>query len=134
MKFAKKVIPILYHEKEVKPELSKNEKKAMKGEMELDVIEEPQDHLTVEDDKWLEELLTEKRKGPLEVSVILKDDMKDICKQVMAHWYNVKGKDFKRYAEENFDTKWSAMDNNKKGQIFYEEGKRFIKDFTLGII
>ena len=48
----------------------------MNNEVTLNVISEPQDHFTVDDDHYLKSLISDKRKGPLAVSVIIKDDMK----------------------------------------------------------
>ena len=84
------VIPAIYDEAAVTPAISAAEKKAMKGEMTLNVVMEPAEHFTAEDDSYLGNILSDHRKGPLEVSVILKDDMKDVCKDLMGHWYNLK--------------------------------------------
>ena len=73
------MIPAIYTESLVTPTISTAEKKAMKSEMELSVVNEPSEHFNTDDDAWLGGLLSDKRKGPLEVSVLLKDDMKEIC-------------------------------------------------------
>mgnify|MGYP002396078329 CR=1 FL=1 len=106
----------------------------MKGEITLNVVMEPQDHFNAEDDSYLGNILSEKRKGPLEVSVILKDDMKDVCKDLMAHWYNLKGAEYDEYQRINFEKKWEVLDNRHAGQIYYEEAKKFIRDYIGGTI
>ena len=87
----------------------------MKGEMTLNVVQEPMDHFTIDDDHYLRDLLAEKRKGPLAVSVILKDDMKTICAEVMSHWYNLHGAENTAYENKNFDAKWKVLDNRHQG-------------------
>ena len=91
------------------------EKKAMKDEMTLNVVMEPSEHFTAEDDSYLGNLLDEKRKGPLELSVILKDDMKEICKDLVGHWYNLKDAEYTNYESVNFDKKWEVLDNKHAG-------------------
>ena len=91
------------------------EKKAMKDEMTLNVVMEPSEHFTAEDDSYLGHLLDEKRKGPLELSVILKDDMKEICKDLVGHWYNLKDAEYTNYENVNFDKKWEVLDNKHAG-------------------
>ena len=91
------------------------ERKAMKDEMTLNVVMEPSEHFTAEDDSYLGALLDEKRKGPLELSVILKDDMKEICKDLVGHWYNLKDGEYTNYENVNFDKKWEVLDNKHAG-------------------
>ena len=102
--------------------------------MTLDLVAEPMDHFTTEDDAFLHKLLNEKKKGTGYETVIIKDDMKDIAKDVMDHWYAVKGADFQDFMTKNFDKKWSVLDNRGKGQIEYDEGLKFIRDFIGGMI
>ena len=83
--------------------------------MTLDLVSEPMDHFTVEDDSFLKTLLNEKKKGEGYNTVIIKDDMKDIAKDVMGHWYAVKGGDFTDFMSKNFDKKWAVLDNRGKG-------------------
>ena len=63
----------------------------MKGTIELNIINEPMDHFTMEDDNFLKSLIEEKKKGEGYKSVLLKDDMKAVAATVMKHWYNVDG-------------------------------------------
>ena len=49
------------------------------------------------------------------MSVVLKDDMKYICKKVMYHWYNIKADDYKQYQNKYFNDKWDRMDPGNKG-------------------
>ena len=87
------MIPLVFDENAVKTTVSAAEKKAMNSEMTLDIVAEPMDHFTTEDDAFLHKLLNEKKKGEGYNTVIIKDDMKDIAKDVMDHWYAVKGAD-----------------------------------------
>ena len=106
----------------------------MNNEVTLNVISEPQDHFTVDDDHYLKSLISDKRKGPLAVSVIIKDDMKQICSEVMAHWYNIKENDNTNYEKRFFDEKWKVLDNRHQGQIEYEEAQKFVRDYIGGMI
>ena len=60
--------------------------------------------------------------------------MKDITKEVMDHWYNVRGKDYDNYQARFFDKKWAVLDNSGKGQIEFDEGLKFVRDFISGMI
>ena len=74
--------------------MNAEEKKAMSGPVELNVIEEPMDHFTTFDDSYLKQLLNDNMKGSGYNTYIIKDDMKNVAEQVMAHWYNIKGFEF----------------------------------------
>ena len=87
----------------------------MKGEIELNVVEEPMDHFTTEDDSFLHRLISDKQKGEGATAVILKSDMKEVAGEVMAHWYNIKGADFEQYMTKNFDSKWKTLDQSHMG-------------------
>jgi len=65
----------------------------MKKNIELNVVEEPMDHFTTDDDNYLKRLVEEKKKGESFRAVIVKDDMMQICDDVMGHWFNIKGQD-----------------------------------------
>jgi len=41
--------------------------------------------------------------------------MKDITKEVMDHWYNVRGEDYTNYQNRYFEKKWGVLDNSGKG-------------------
>ena len=41
--------------------------------------------------------------------------MKQICAEVMAHWYNIKGQDYANYEKRFFDEKWKVLDNRHQG-------------------
>ena len=72
------MIPQVYDEKIVTETISEAEKKAMQGNITLNVVEEPMDHFTTEDDSFLHRLINEKGKGEGYNQVILKDDMKQV--------------------------------------------------------
>ena len=57
------VLPYIYNDKKFSEQISAVEKTAMKGEVELNVIEEPMDHFTTFDDDYLKKLLNEEKKG-----------------------------------------------------------------------
>ena len=101
--------------------MTEDEQKAMKGEMTLNVVTEPQDHFTTDDDTYLHKLLDEKKKGEGYSTTVLKTDMDDICRTVMSHWYNFKDAEYDEYKAKNFDQKWKELDNNNMGQLEYEE-------------
>ena len=63
----------------------------MKGTIELNIINEPMEHFTTDDDGFLKSLIEEKKKGEGYKSVLLKEDMKTVAGTVMKHWYNVEG-------------------------------------------
>lgn len=110
------MFPYLYDETKVTPDLSKKELEMMQsGDVRLNVIEEPMDHFTTVDDSFLKNLITKKQKQDNNIYVVLKDDMKDITKEVMDHWYNVTGKQYDNYHKRYFDKKWSVIDNSGKG-------------------
>ena len=66
----------------------------MKGEVQLNVMAEPMEHFTTFDDNYLSSLISSHKTGDGLSAVVLKDNMKDVCKEVMAHWYNIKGDEF----------------------------------------
>jgi hypothetical protein len=41
--------------------------------------------------------------------------MGDICREVMAHWYNIKDQDYEDYYNKFFDEKWKQLDNSNMG-------------------
>ena len=114
--------------------MSEEEKKAMKGEVLLDIVEEPMDHFTTWDDNYLSQLLRDHKTGEGLNCVILKDKMKELVQEVMGHWYNIKGAEFDDYVSKNFDKKWLVLDNRNKGQIDYDEGTKFIRDFISATV
>ena len=101
----------------------------MQEEIHLNIVNEPMEHYTNEDDIYLDELIKKKKKGESYMSVVLKDDMKYICKKVMNHWYNIKSDDYKQYQNKYFNDKWDRMDPGNKGQLEVDEAKKFIRDF-----
>lgn len=58
-----KLIPIVYDEKSASPKISSQERQVMKGNIELNVFEEPMEHFTTEDDTYLKKLVEEKKRG-----------------------------------------------------------------------
>ena len=92
------------------------------------------DHFTNEDDNFLHRIISDKQKGEGIRAVILKDDMKDVTSQVMAHWFNVKDGDLQAYMQKNFDSKWKVLDQKGMGQIEIEDGVKFVRDFIGGTI
>ena len=75
----------------------------MSGEVELSVIQEPQDHFTSEDDTYLHKLISPKEKGNGASCAVLKEDMKEITNDVMGHWYNLHGAEMTDYNNKFFD-------------------------------
>lgn len=67
----------------------------MQEDIHLNVVNEPMEHYTNDDDIYLDELIKKKKKGYDYMTILMKDDLKYICKKVMSHWYNIKGDDFK---------------------------------------
>ena len=82
----------------------------MKGEMTLSVVTEPMDHFTTEDEAYLKKLLDSKKKDDGSKSVVLRDDMQEVARDVMAHWYNIKGQDFDAYYNRFFSDQWNRHD------------------------
>jgi hypothetical protein len=56
--------------------------------------------------KKLKLLISKKKKGESFRAVVLKNDMKLIGEDIMAHWYGIKGKDYIDYMNRYFDEKW----------------------------
>ena len=106
----------------------------MQGPVELSVVTEPMDHFTTFDDNYLTKLISEQKKGTGYEAVLLKDGMKQVATEVMAHWYNIKGADLENYMSRFFDVKWKVLDNRNKGQIEFDEGIKFIRDFISGMV
>lgn len=106
----------------------------MKGTIELNVVEEPMDHFTTEDDNYLKKLVEDKKRGESFRAVVVKDDMMTICTDVMAHWFNVKGQDNQNYMNRYFFAKWNNMDNSGKGEIQIDEAIKFIRDYISGMV
>ena len=102
--------------------------------MELNVILEPMDHFTQEDESFLQKLISKKKKGESFRAVVLKNDMKLIGEEVMKHWYGIKGKDYLDYMNRYFDEKWNAFDARGKDQIDIDEADKFIREFISGMV
>ena len=100
------VLNYIYDEQKVTPTVSDAEKKAMAGEVILDVVEEPMEHFTTWDDNYLSQLLREHKTGEGLNCVILKDKMIELVQEVMGHWYNIKRAEYEDFAAKNFDKKW----------------------------
>ena len=124
----------MYMEKSATSTVSDLEKKAMQGPITLNIVEEPMEHFTNEDDTFLSNLIREKKKGEGYKAVLLKKDMIDVASTVMGHWYNLHEADMANYLDKNFNTKWEGFDNNNKGEIDYDEGMKFIRDFISGMV
>ena len=106
----------------------------MQGPITLNVINEPMDHFTTEDDGFLKSLIDDKKKGEGYKTVLLKDDMKSVASTVMSHWYNIQGTELSNYMARFFDQKWAVLDNSNKGEIDYDESIKFVRDFIGGMI
>ena len=106
----------------------------MKSDMILSVIEQPMDHFTTEDDAFLRKLLDAKKKGEGYKTALLRDDMQEVCRDVMEHWYNIKGKDYENYFQRFFADKWKLHDTSSQGQLEYDEAMKFIRDFGGAVI
>lgn len=128
------VLPYLFDEKKVTSTISAAEKEAMKKDVELNIIVEPMDHFSNEDDTFLSNLLRENQSGSGANVVYVKSKMKGVAREVMEHWYNLHGADLDNYMDRFFDNKWKVLDNRNKGQIELEEGMKFIRDFISGMI
>ena len=101
------MIPAFFDEsKPIDFKVSQQEKQAMQNPMELNIILEPMDHFTQEDESFLQKLISKKKKGESFRAVVLKNDMKLIGEEIMAHWYGIKGKDYIDYMNRYFDEKW----------------------------
>ena len=124
----------MYHEKEVTATVSDAERAAMKGEVQLNVVSEPNEHFTTFDDSYLHKLLDEQKKGSGATTVLPKDGMKKVATEVMKHWYNLGEGDMQDFMQRNFDAKWKVLDTSNKQEIDYDEGTKFIRDFIGGII
>ncbi len=44
----------------------------------------------------------------------MKEDMKLVSNEVMAHWYNIKGNDLVEYSNRFFDQKWNNFDSTHR--------------------
>ena len=63
----------------------------MSNEVILNVIQEPQDHFTAEDDSYLHKLISPKEKGEGASCAVLKEGMMEVGNEIMGHWYNLHG-------------------------------------------
>jgi len=106
----------------------------MSNDVELSVIQEPQDHFTSEDDSYLHKLISPKEKGNGGNCAVLKPDMMEVTNDIMAHWYNLHGVELNDYNGKFFDSKWYSLDENHKGQIECDETKKFVRDLIGGMI
>ena len=52
------------------------------------------DNFTTFDDNYLSSLIKDHKTGDGLQAVMMKDGMTEVCKEIMAHWYNIKGDEF----------------------------------------